>query len=117
MLNSKKLTALLVLSTSLVLGACNTDNSQSTTDDGETEEMTTEEDTSSDESSDHAEMEHDESGEIPEGIEEESNPTYPVDSEAVILADRKSTRLNSSHVSISYAVFCLKKKKERPRVD
>src|SRR5690625_6067380 len=27
-----------------------------------------------------------------------------------ILADRKSTRLNSSHVAISYAVFCLKKK-------
>src|SRR5699024_11650994 len=27
--------------------------------------------------------------------------------------DRKSTRLNSSHVSISYAVFCLKKKKRR----
>src|SRR5207249_9478372 len=27
------------------------------------------------------------------------------------LPDRKSTRLNSSHVSISYAVFCLKKKK------
>src|SRR5699024_11887787 len=28
-------------------------------------------------------------------------------------ADRKSTRLNSSHVSISYAVFCLKKKKKQ----
>src|SRR5690625_6486607 len=28
-----------------------------------------------------------------------------------ILLDRKSTRLNSSHVAISYAVFCLKKKK------
>src|SRR5699024_12078837 len=28
--------------------------------------------------------------------------------------DRKSTRLNSSHVSISYAVFCLKKKKTIP---
>src|SRR5438067_13865258 len=28
------------------------------------------------------------------------------------ILDRKSTRLNSSHVSISYAVFCLKKKKE-----
>src|SRR5207249_5744855 len=27
-------------------------------------------------------------------------------------SDRKSTRLNSSHVSISYAVFCLKKKKQ-----
>src|SRR5438876_6321701 len=28
-----------------------------------------------------------------------------------VLGDRKSTRLNSSHPSISYAVFCLKKKK------
>src|SRR5438067_8209262 len=28
-------------------------------------------------------------------------------------SDRKSTRLNSSHVSISYAVFCLKKKKKK----
>src|SRR5258708_10753510 len=28
--------------------------------------------------------------------------------------DRKSTRLNSSHQIISYAVFCLKKKKQRP---
>src|SRR5699024_12854559 len=30
-----------------------------------------------------------------------------------IMGDRKSTRLNSSHVSISYAVFCLKKKQGR----
>src|SRR5207249_10233225 len=29
--------------------------------------------------------------------------------------DRKSTRLNSSHVSISYAVFCLKKKKKQKK--
>src|SRR2546427_7331691 len=29
--------------------------------------------------------------------------------------DRKSTRLNSSHSQISYAVFCLKKKKPQPR--
>src|SRR5436190_18389551 len=29
--------------------------------------------------------------------------------------DRKSTRLNSSHTVISYAVFCLKKKKQLPR--
>src|SRR5699024_11315991 len=29
-----------------------------------------------------------------------------------LFTDRKSTRLNSSHVSISYAVFCLKKKKK-----
>src|SRR2546426_7052979 len=31
------------------------------------------------------------------------------------MADRKSTRLNSSHLVISYAVFCLKKKKRRSR--
>src|SRR5690625_5120036 len=31
---------------------------------------------------------------------------------AVAHIDRKSTRLNSSHVAISYAVFCLKKKKQ-----
>src|SRR5205807_8749150 len=30
--------------------------------------------------------------------------------------DRKSTRLNSSHLVISYAVFCLKKKKKRKRL-
>src|SRR5690242_21201967 len=29
--------------------------------------------------------------------------------------DRKSTRLNSSHMSISYAVFCLKKKKQKKK--
>src|SRR5690625_6591507 len=33
------------------------------------------------------------------------------------LSDRKSTRLNSSHVAISYAVFCLKKKHHKPRGD
>src|SRR5437660_8399482 len=32
--------------------------------------------------------------------------------EGTIQRDRKSTRLNSSHVAISYAVFCLKKKKQ-----
>src|SRR3712207_7866423 len=32
------------------------------------------------------------------------------------LADRKSTRLNSSHANISYAVFCLKKKKPHKRI-
>src|SRR5699024_11270980 len=35
-----------------------------------------------------------------------------VTSAAEAAEDRKSTRLNSSHVSISYAVFCLKKKNE-----
>src|SRR5690625_7100534 len=38
---------------------------------------------------------------------EEHNGTYSLKHTAL---DRKSTRLNSSHVAISYAVFCLKKK-------
>src|SRR3712207_8337692 len=33
----------------------------------------------------------------------------------LVAADRKSTRLNSSHANISYAVFCLKKKKYKRR--
>src|SRR5204863_5765388 len=37
-----------------------------------------------------------------------SPTSYPV-------RDRKSTRLNSSHVEISYAVFCLKKKKKKKK--
>ena len=32
-----------------------------------------------------------------------------------VFADRKSTRLNSSHTVISYAVFCLKKKKKQKK--
>src|SRR5690348_17390231 len=42
------------------------------------------------------------------------NPEVPRNLDTVIMQclDRKSTRLNSSHPSISYAVFCLKKKKQ-----
>src|SRR5436853_5689423 len=36
------------------------------------------------------------------------SPTFPAQ-------DRKSTRLNSSHLGISYAVFCLKKKKKKEK--
>src|SRR3712207_8990268 len=32
-----------------------------------------------------------------------------------VLGDRKSTRLNSSHANISYAVFCLKKQRSKAR--
>src|SRR3712207_7921804 len=38
-----------------------------------------------------------------------------VDLHALQSIDRKSTRLNSSHANISYAVFCLKKKKKQTR--
>src|SRR5699024_12609853 len=42
-------------------------------------------------------------------VEVERKEDYSIASNAIIL-DRKSTRLNSSHVSISYAVFCLRKR-------
>src|SRR3989442_10129848 len=40
-------------------------------------------------------------------------PRYGIHECSGLLEDRKSTRLNSSHVRISYAVFCLKKKKKK----
>src|SRR5438067_8754318 len=43
----------------------------------------------------------------------ETNNTFPTTFYKQLARDRKSTRLNSSHVSISYAVFCLKKKKKK----
>src|SRR5207249_8394387 len=45
----------------------------------------------------------------PRAVEQRARQAVPVGDEHAV--DRKSTRLNSSHVSISYAVFCLKKKK------
>src|SRR2546426_3727248 len=41
----------------------------------------------------------------------------PASRALVSVEDRKSTRLNSSHLVISYAVFCLKKKKKMPCTD
>src|SRR3712207_6992607 len=40
-------------------------------------------------------------------------PDYVLDELESLEEDRKSTRLNSSHANISYAVFCLKKKKKQ----
>src|SRR5258707_8198807 len=44
-----------------------------------------------------------------ESAREITNPNWVI--QAPLSSDRKSTRLNSSHANISYAVFCLKKKK------
>src|SRR5690606_42135943 len=46
-----------------------------------------------------------------------TGPTAMIDTPYSMAAikDRKSTRLNSSHVKISYAVFCLKKKKKKKK--
>src|SRR3712207_7408548 len=54
-------------------------------------------------------------------LDQNGDPHYPSNAKhpegqcpvkRTIFLDRKSTRLNSSHANISYAVFCLKKKKE-----
>src|SRR5688572_31959742 len=42
-------------------------------------------------------------------------PAPTLDGQYTVFGDRKSTRLNSSHSQISYAVFCLKKKKIKPK--
>src|SRR5699024_11463593 len=46
-------------------------------------------------------------------IDEAHHLEHTVSQKFGLSLDRKSTRLNSSHVSISYAVFCLKKKKKK----
>src|SRR2546427_4990852 len=43
--------------------------------------------------------------------------THTADIAEFVPVDRKSTRLNSSHSQISYAVFCLKKKKKDKHID
>src|SRR3712207_7165092 len=47
----------------------------------------------------------------PQRDRDRSDGRVPSDAGARVREDRKSTRLNSSHANISYAVFCLKKKK------
>src|SRR3712207_8944645 len=51
--------------------------------------------------------------EVPEALQQVRRRLVPDARDAgdVVRRDRKSTRLNSSHANISYAVFCLKKKK------
>src|SRR5688572_31575684 len=44
-------------------------------------------------------------------------PSYAMTMYDAITQDRKSTRLNSSHSQISYAVFCLKKKKKQKEIN
>src|SRR5438477_6033777 len=49
----------------------------------------------------------------PEALERARREDKPILLSVPRDTDRKSTRLNSSHMSISYAVFCLKKKKKK----
>src|SRR3712207_8686193 len=49
-----------------------------------------------------------------EGVFKDLHQVHGVAPGVRLFQDRKSTRLNSSHANISYAVFCLKKKKRHP---
>src|SRR5699024_11620676 len=56
---------------------------------------------------------HGELHKLADSLHQNEFPFEPVeDWRSIMREDRKSTRLNSSHVSISYAVVCLKKKNE-----
>src|SRR5262245_64621811 len=50
-------------------------------------------------------------------LDDDEGPTHVAIYWDVSTVDRKSTRLNSSHLGISYAVFCLKKKKKIKQKD
>src|SRR3712207_7235313 len=52
--------------------------------------------------------------EMADKVSAKGNPLGPIGTKVLFEneQDRKSTRLNSSHANISYAVFCLKKKKQ-----
>src|SRR5438034_8671438 len=50
---------------------------------------------------------------VDRGDAEPGDGRIGIDDERLLRIDRKSTRLNSSHTVISYAVFCLKKKKKK----
>src|SRR3712207_7705005 len=51
---------------------------------------------------------------LPDAAHGERRAEHRADTADPLTVDRKSTRLNSSHANISYAVFCLKKKKTSP---
>lgn len=94
-LNKNWLRIMLITSVVLVLAACNTEDEDTQLDQLDpTIEDTNDNEESQEEEEDmhngHGDMMHDESGELPEGLEEAENPTYPVGSEVIIEAGHMS---------------------------
>lgn len=102
MKRSKLIIGLLALMTALLLTACDGNEKPTPNDDAntgnesqknvneegtESKENNGEEEPNSTEEVDHSGMNHSSSGEVPEGLTEAENPTYPVGSEATIHAD------------------------------
>src|SRR5689334_23652188 len=59
-----------------------------------------------------ADRDHDRGADLVQRVRQRPQESLGVGQRVRPAEDRKSTRLNSSHSSISYAVFCLKKKKQ-----
>src|SRR3712207_7121562 len=55
-------------------------------------------------------------GRFAETYREQTLVIFDTETTGLDILDRKSTRLNSSHANISYAVFCLKKKKQKIKI-
>ncbi|WP_428910170.1 YdhK family protein [Niallia sp. Krafla_26] len=113
MQKKSKITFLFIMLASLflVLGACSnaTDEAQDTNEEAENanQEITTEEEENKESSNveeemDHAGMNHSGSSEVPEGLEEAENPTYPVGSKAMIHASHMPG-MNGAEATISGA--------------
>ncbi|MCM3389319.1 YdhK family protein [Lysinibacillus fusiformis] len=85
---NKIMMGIISITAALTLSACAGDNNEETTQNTNTQENAQTSETEGQmEGMDHSTMNHSSDGEIPEGLEEAANPTYPVGSTAIINAD------------------------------
>lgn len=104
MKHNKKWVGLPLVSSGLLLGACGTTDEDTmstveeefTADTDATQDANETEEEKATESGGHGDMVHDESGQIPEGLEEAENPTYPVGSEVTIQTDHMPGMMDAS---------------------
>lgn len=85
----KKLLILLGLATPLVLAGCgnNADHENHSNNNNESKQEETNQSGTDHSGMDHSEMNHSSSGEVPEGLKEAQNPTYPVGSKVILAMD------------------------------
>jgi len=103
---NKNWARVLLISGAFILTACTTDEDSQLDESDQTVENVSENETSQEEEEDmhdgHGDMMHDESGALPEGLQEAENPTYPVGSEVIIEAAHMSG-MNGAEATISGA--------------
>jgi len=109
MMKNKFLMVLISLVAAITLAACGGGNDEANQNENTNTDTNTEENTEmnhgTEEGSggtDHSSMNHSSSGEVPEGLQETDNPTYPVDSQAIINADHMEG-MNGAEATIAGA--------------